>query len=227
MLWTQHFDRSCLCLCLWPNCVVMWECEFDELCALRHTAGSTATYNCQPRYDTWRTACHNTHTLLHDTSSTRLVIFEQIMLYYHLLTCFRLILHCYVICWMTISNFSENTVDGQLFLRPLRVHYREAVTTASGVWPTHTNDIINLGMAKFPGNERSVILRHTVNHRKHNQKGILMLSPSFIAHYSSLESTRAYNSNLWNDTVYLHSTWHERLANAGYHSTVFLISFNR
>ena len=31
---------------LWPNCVVMWEWEFDEVCGLRQTAVSWATCLC-------------------------------------------------------------------------------------------------------------------------------------------------------------------------------------
>jgi hypothetical protein len=79
------------------------------------------------------TTCYDIHALLHDTSSTRLLICEQIMLYYHLSAYVHLILQCYIIRSVATSNLSEHADDDQLFLRLLRVPYRDAVTTASGV----------------------------------------------------------------------------------------------
>jgi len=66
------------------------------------------------------TTCYNIHALLHDTSSTRFLIFEQMMLYYHLSAYYHLILQCYIIRSVPTSKLPEHTVDDQLFLPPPR-----------------------------------------------------------------------------------------------------------
>ena len=114
------------------------------------------------------TNCYNIHAPLQDTSSTRLLVFNQKMLYYHLLA---IPFHFETLYYMISGHFMplRAQFDNHLFLRRPRVPYRDAVTTENGVCLTHTKGNINLGMTKRQPQ------KDLLNHRKYNQKSTLVL----------------------------------------------------